>query len=86
MISLRLPSPVEKRLNAAAKKSGKTRTEIVLRSIEEFLARGDIDQTAYELGEDLFDSLPPGPVDLAHHRKKNLRENLKKKNEERHSR
>jgi predicted nucleic acid-binding protein len=65
VISVRLPSTVEKQLNAIAKKSGKTRTEIVLHSIEEFLARRENNQTAYELGEDLFESLPSGPIDLA---------------------
>jgi predicted nucleic acid-binding protein len=56
VISVRLPSTVEKQLNAIAKKSGKTRTEIVLHSIEEFLARRE---------NNLFESLPSGPIDLA---------------------
>ncbi len=85
MISLRLPAATEKRLTTHAKKSGKTRTEIVRRSIEEFLERHENHERGVDIVSDLIAGLPSGPKDLALNRKAYLADSLSKKHAKRHS-
>lgn len=72
MISLRLSSELERKLDAFAKSKGKSRSEIVKESIQEYLSQHETAKTPFELGKDLFGKHSSGISDLAQNRKKYL--------------
>ena len=82
MISLRLPSDLEKKLASYAKSHGKNRSEVIKESIHEFL-KNHTDETPFSLGKDLFGVDSDSPEDLSSKRKKYIKDLLAKKNEKR---
>ena len=82
MISLRLPSDLEKKLDIYAKSHGKNRSEVIKESINEFL-KVHIDESPFSLGEELFGVESDSPKDLSAKRKTYLKDILEKKNEKR---
>ncbi len=79
MISLRLPPELEVKINSLARAEGRSRSEIVKESIEEYIERHTAMLTPYELGKDLFGKSGSGKGDLSTNRKKYLSQLLKNK-------
>ena len=69
MISLRLPSEIERRLAALARTEGKTKSDIIKASILEYLDGHPAGQTPYDLGKDLFGRHSSGQSDRSENRK-----------------
>lgn len=85
MISLRIKPELEKELTYFAESVGKSRSEIIIESILEYMKNHSTEKTAYELGKDLFGKYSSGKTDLAQNRKKYLKEILEKKHAKRKS-
>ena len=79
MISLRLSPEIETQLNRLAKKEKKSRSEIIKCSIIEYLNRHQSQSSPYDLGIDLFATLPEGPADLSQNRKKHVAQIISRK-------
>ncbi len=84
MISLRLTRKLERRISEAAEAEGISRSELVRKSIREYLSKRD-KQMAWELGKDLFGRYDLENTDLSRDRKRIIRQRIKKKTN-RHSR
>jgi RHH-type transcriptional regulator, rel operon repressor / antitoxin RelB len=79
MISLRLPAELELKINSLARAEGRSRSEIVKKSIAEYVERHATMLTPYELGKDLFGKAGSGKGDLSVNRKAYLKKSLKTK-------
>ena len=64
-ISLRLGPQLEARLAKASRKLRATKTRVIRRSLEAYLAQIEPGRTPYELGEDLFGTDERGGSDLS---------------------
>ena len=53
-ISLRVDKQLARRLEAAARARGLSKSELLRQCLEEYLSRNDKQPTAWELGKDLF--------------------------------
>ena len=83
MITLRLDSKFEQHIKNMAKQLGITKSELIRRSIQEYLKKFP-NQTPWELGKDLFGKYSSGSGELSVTRKekfkKKIRDKLSKKN------
>ena len=85
MISLRIKPELEKRLSFFAETKGKSRSEIIVESIIDYIETHSTQKTAFELGKDLFGKYSSGKTDLSKNRKKYLKEKISQKHAKRHS-
>jgi predicted DNA-binding protein len=85
MISLRIKPELEKKLTFFAEIKGKSRSEIIVESIIEYIQNHSIEKTPYELGKDLFGKYSSGKTDLSQNRKKYLKEKIIQKHAKRRS-
>lgn len=78
MITLRLSDDLEKQIENAAKSSGITKSELVRKSLIQYLSKGQ-NKSAWELGQHLFGRYQSGTNDLSTSSRAVFRERLKKK-------
>jgi predicted DNA-binding protein len=64
-ISLRLDAQAHRRLEAAARESGVSKSELVRRCLEEYLSRQRKRSLAWEAGKDLFGKYGSGEASLS---------------------
>jgi len=83
MISLRIKPELERHLTFFAETKGKSRSEIIIESILEYIQNHSIEKTPYELGKDLFGKHSSNQSDLSLNRKKYLKEKLTQKHAKR---
>ncbi len=83
MISLRIKPELERELNFFAETKGKSRSEIIIESILEYIQNHSTEKTPYELGKDLFGKYSSNHNDLSQNRKKYLKEKIIPKNAKR---
>ena len=79
MISLRIDQNLEKKLSFFAKSKEKTRSEVIIQSISEYLQKHSVEHSAFELGKDLFGKYSSGKTDISKNRKKYLIEKIQNK-------
>lgn len=84
MITLRLDPKLEQSLNHAAKNFGLTKSELIRRSIQEYLRKVSR-QNPWELGKDLFGKYSSGLGNLSSDRKKILKKKIRAKRNEKNS-
>jgi predicted DNA-binding protein len=75
-ISLRLDKQRAKRLEAAAKATGLSKSALVRRCLDEFLGREEQKPTAWELGEHLFGCDSSGHGDLSERAEEIVKERI----------
>ena len=70
-ISLRIPDSLDSRLEALARRSGQSKSDVVRAALEEHLKNGTRKRTmsAYDLVADLVGCIDEGPEDLASNKK-----------------
>jgi len=78
MITLRLDPELEQIINNTAKDLGLTKSELIRKSIQDYLSRL-CKSNAWEVGEDLFGNYSSGLGDLSSKRKERVREKIKAK-------
>lgn len=83
MISLRIKPELEKKLAFFVKTKGKSRSEIIVESILEYIQNHSTEKTPFELGKDLFGKHSSGQTDLSKNRKKYLKEKITQKHAKR---
>ncbi len=76
MISLRITPKLENQLSFFAKSQDKTRSEVIIQSISEYLQKHSTENTAFELGKDLFGKHSSKKTDISKNRKKYLKEKI----------
>lgn len=76
MITLRLDSELEKRLNSIAEVLGISKSELVRKSLLAYLDQV-VRSCAWDLGRDLFGKYSSGRTDLSVNRKSILRQKLR---------
>jgi predicted DNA-binding protein len=79
MITVRLKPELEKVLEVTAKKFGITKSELVRRSIEDYLKKLEKKTSAWEVGKELFGKYSSGKGNLSTDRKKILKQKLMEK-------
>ncbi len=84
MITLRLDPKLEQSINNTAKYLGLTKSELIRRSIQEYLKRIS-DQTPWDLGKDLFGKYSSGSGSLSVQRKQILKRKIRAKLDEKNS-
>ena len=78
MITLRLDPRLEQEVNNTAKKLGITKSELIRKSINEYL--GKLKQpSAWEIGEELFGKYSSGLGNLSSNRKELIKSKIKAK-------
>lgn len=75
-ISLRLDEQLQRELERAARAAGVSKSEVIRRSLQEFLARSNTQRTPWELGQHLFGRYGSGRSDLSSNRKRLVREKV----------
>lgn len=75
-LSLRLSSEVARRLEAAARRNGLSKSELVRRCLEQYLAGEEDRPSAWDLGKDLFGQCGSGQSHLARNRKRIVKEKV----------
>ncbi|MBW3543791.1 MAG: ribbon-helix-helix domain-containing protein [Planctomycetes bacterium] len=75
-ISLRLNEQLERQLELAARREGLSKSELVRRSLQEFLARRETSRLPWELGQHVFGRYGSGRGDLSANRKRLVRERI----------
>ena len=85
MITVRLRPELEKALEVTAKRFGITKSELIRRSIEDYLKKLDKELSAWELGRDLFGKYSSGKGNLSVDKKKILKQKLLEKQLEKNS-
>ncbi len=85
MISVRLKPELEKVLEVTAKRFKITKSELIRRSIEDYLKKLDKGSSAWELGRDLFGKYSSGKGNLSVDKKKILKQKLLEKKFEKNS-
>ena len=78
MITLRLDSTLEQAVNNAAKTLGLTKSDLIRKSILEYLGKLG-KQNAWEAGQDLFGKYSSGRNDLSADRKKIIKDKIEAK-------
>lgn len=78
MITLRLDPKLEQRINNAAKHLGVSKSELVRKSLVEYIGKLS-KQNAWEAGQELFGKYASGNNDLSTNRKVLLKEKLSNK-------
>ena len=78
MITLRLDSKLEQSIDNTAKYLGLTKSELIRRSIQEYLDK-ITNQTPCDLGKDLFGKYSSGSKDLSAKRKQILKRRIRTK-------
>ena len=78
MITLRLDPNLERSIQNAAKALGLTKSELIRRSISEFLEKSE-KPSPWELGKDLFGKYASGKGNLSQDRKSLLKDQIKAK-------
>jgi len=78
MITLRLDEKLEQQINTAAKNLGVSRSELIRKSINEYL-RNLKQPSAWDLGEDVFGKYASGLGNLSSDRKELMRNKIKAK-------
>ena len=78
MLTLRLDPQMEQKITNAAKKLGLTKSELIRRSIQEYLKKFSR-QTPWDLGRDLFGKYSSGHSDLSVRRKEIIKGKIKGK-------
>jgi RHH-type rel operon transcriptional repressor/antitoxin RelB len=78
MITLRLDSKLEQSINNTAKNLGLTKSELIRKSINEYLEKLN-SPNAWETGKDLFGKYSSGLGDLSANRKELLKNKIKAK-------
>jgi len=78
MITLRLDPKLEQDVNNTAKNLGLTKSELIRKSLHEFLAKLD-KPNAWEIGEDLFGRYSSGFSNLSTDRKELVKKKIKAK-------
>lgn len=78
MITLRLDSTLEQAVNNAAKTLGLTKSDLIRKSILEYLGKLG-KQNAWEAGQDLFGKYNSGRNDLSADRKKIIKDKIEAK-------
>ena len=78
MITLRLDPNLERSIQNAAKALGLTKSELIRRSISEFLEKSE-KPSSWELGKDLFGKYASGKDNLSQDRKSLLKEKINAK-------
>jgi len=85
MITVRLRPELEKALEVTAKRFGITKSELIRRSIKDYLKKLDKEPSAWELGKDLFGKYSSGKGNLSVDKKKILKQKLLEKQLEKNS-
>jgi len=80
MITLRLESELEEKINQTAKKMRLSKSELIRKSITEFIGKID-KESAWELGEDIFGKYSSTEESLSRDRKIRLKEKVQAKYE-----
>jgi Arc/MetJ-type ribon-helix-helix transcriptional regulator len=75
-ISLRLDEQLQRELERAARAAGVSKSEVIRRSLQEFLSRRSNQRTPWELGQHLFGCYGSGRGDLSTNRKRLVREKV----------
>ncbi len=78
MLTLRLDPQMEQKISNTAKKLGLTKSELIRRSIQEYLKKVSR-QTPWDLGSDLFGKYSSGRTDLSVRRKEIIKGKIKDK-------
>lgn len=78
MITLRLDEKLEQQINTTAKNLGVTKSELIRKSINEYLQKLK-QPSAWDLGEDLFGKYSSGLGNLSSDRKELTRSRIKAK-------
>ena len=78
MITLRLDQKLEQQVNDTAKKLGLTKSELIRKSINEYL-RNLKQPNAWEIGEDLFGKYSSGLGNLSSDRKELIKSKIRAK-------
>jgi RHH-type rel operon transcriptional repressor/antitoxin RelB len=78
MITLRLDQKLEQQITTTAKNLGVTKSELIRRSINEYLRKLK-QPSAWDLGEDLFGKYSSGLGNLSSDRKELIRSKIKAK-------
>ena len=79
MITVRLEPELERLIEITAKQFGITKSEVIRRSLREYLKKIRAETTPWELGKDLFGKYSSGKRNLSKDRKKILRQKLLEK-------
>jgi hypothetical protein len=86
MITLRLSDPLRTKLAALAKTQGISRSELIRKCLDDYLARSDAEPSAWELGKDLFGCSNSGQGDRSRRAKEIARERIHARQAERNHR
>ena len=82
MVTLRLDSKLEKSINDSARLLGVSKSELIRKSIEEYLKKFDTQPNAWEIGKDLFGKYASGVNNLSKDRKVLFKKRLRPKENE----
>jgi len=78
MITLRLDSQLEQKVNHTAKNLGLSKSELIRKSLVEYIDKAN-KQNAWQAGQDLFGKYESGREDLSSNRKEILKSKLRAK-------
>ena len=76
LVSVRLDSQMAKELARAARESGVSKSELMRRCFDQYIARKKMDNLAWEVGKDLFGKYSSGRNDLATNSEQIAREKI----------
>ncbi len=76
MLALRLPFELEEKLEEVSNFQNKTKSELLRNALEEYLAKLDNKNNAFELGKEFFGKHGSGVLDNSVNYKKKLKERL----------
>ncbi|MFO7590048.1 MAG: ribbon-helix-helix protein, CopG family [Acidimicrobiia bacterium] len=79
MLTVRLPDHLERELVRLAAEEGTTKTQIVRRALERYMAARREQRSSFELGEELFGRYGSGERTLSTSYKERVREKLRAK-------
>lgn len=79
MLTVRLPDHLERELVRLAAEEGTTKTQIVRRALERYMAAHREQRSSFELGEELFGRYGSGERTLSTSYKERVREKLRAK-------
>ncbi len=79
MLTVRLPDHLERELDRLAAEEGTTKTQIVRRALERYMAAHREQRTSFELGEAFFGRYGSGERTLSATYKERIREKLRAK-------
>jgi RHH-type rel operon transcriptional repressor/antitoxin RelB len=76
LVSIRLDNQMAKELTQAARASGVSKSELVRRSLSQYIALRKMDNRAWEVGKDLFGKYGSGRSDLSMNSERIAREKI----------